>query len=113
MTVRSLRRDGKFSPEWNGEGQADSAVTLISTWSNGPDVHVADGESIRWQSGARDEPVGTLLRSPGASAAQNAVEDGAGVIWCCGRDQKSYRLRGSVFEAVRATANWPALISAR
>ena len=93
-------RDGKFSLEWNGEGQADSAVTLISTWSNGPTFMLRTGEFIRWQSGAAGTNRWETLRSPGASAAQNAVEDGAGVIWCCGRDQKIYRLRGSVFEAV-------------
>lgn len=92
-------RNEKFTLEWGGEGVADSAPTLISTRSNRPVFMLRTGEFIRWQ-----PEVGTnrweVLRSPGASAGQNAAEDGAGVIWCCGRDQKLYRLRDRTFELV-------------
>ncbi len=92
-------RNEKFTLEWGGEGGADSAPTLISTRSNRPVFMLRTGEFIRWQ-----PEVGTnrweVLRSPGASAGQNAAEDGAGVIWCCGRDQKLYRLRDRTFELV-------------
>jgi signal transduction histidine kinase/ligand-binding sensor domain-containing protein len=91
--------DEQFTLEWAGEGVADSAPTLISTRSNRPVFMLRTGEFIRWQPGA-----GTnrweLLRSPGASTGQYAVEDGAGEIWSCGRDQKIYRLRNGQFEVL-------------
>lgn len=92
-------RDEEFTLEWPGEGQADSGVTLISTRSNRPVFMLRTGEFIRWQPEA-----GTnrweQLRSPGASTGQFAAEDGGGVIWSAGRDQKIYRLFGSAFEAL-------------
>lgn len=93
-------RDGKFTLEWLGEGVADAGVNLISTRSNRLTFLLRTGEFIR----LRPEATGTnrweTLRSPGASAAHNVAEDAAGDLWCCGRDQKMYRLRGSTFEAV-------------
>lgn len=93
-------RDETFSLEWSGEGVADSAVTLISTRSNAPTFMLRTGEFIQWRREGNGTNRWERLRSPGASAAHNAAEDGAGEIWSCGRDQKIYRLRGSVFEAV-------------
>lgn len=91
-------RDEKFSLEWAGEAVADSAPTLISTRSNRPMFLLRTGEFIR----LRPEGVGSnrweLLRSPGASTGLNVAEDGAGVIWCSGRDQKIFQLHGSTFE---------------
>lgn len=94
-------RDGKFQLEWSGEGVADSAVTLLSTRSNRPTFMLRTGEFIR-----RSQREGSnrweVLRSPGASTGQQAVEDSAGVIWCAGRDQKIYRLMAAGFEALPA-----------
>lgn len=91
-------REEKFTLEWPGETIADSAPTLISTRSNLPTFMLRTGEFIRRRPGATNQ--WEILRSPGASAGQNAAEDGAGEIWCCGRDRKIYRLRGTEFELV-------------
>lgn len=92
-------RNGRFTLEWIGGGSADALVTLVSTRSNRPIFLLHTGDLIRWVGGG-----GTnnwqLLRPPGASAGQIAVEDGDGVIWCRSRDQKLWRLVGNKFEAV-------------
>lgn len=91
--------DNRFTLEWGGEGAADSAPTLLTMRSNRPVFMLRTGEFIRWR------PEGgtnrwELLKSPGASAGQTAVEAGDGVIWSCGRDQKIYWLDGSNFKAL-------------
>lgn len=91
-------RDGKFELEWAGEGVADSAPTLISTRSNRPMFLLRTGEFIRLRPGQAGINRWELLRSPGVRSALNVAEDGAGVVWCSGRDQKIYQLRGSTFE---------------
>jgi signal transduction histidine kinase/ligand-binding sensor domain-containing protein len=93
-------RAGKFSLEWPGEGVADSSPTLISLRSNRPTFLLRTGEFIRFQPGETGTNRWETLRSPGASTGLNVVEDGAGVIWSCGRDQQIYRLRGKTFEAL-------------
>jgi ligand-binding sensor domain-containing protein len=92
-------RNGKFSLEWAGEGVADSAATLISARSNRPMFLLRTGEIIR---GSVIEGTNRweVLRPPGASPGGLVAEDAAGVLWCAGRDQKIYRLAGSVFEPV-------------
>lgn len=95
-------RDEQFHLEWPGEGVADSAPTLISTRSNRPTFVLRTGEFIRLRPGETGSNRWELLKSPGASAGLNVVEDGAGVLWCSGRDQKIYRLRDSTFELLPA-----------
>lgn len=89
-------RDGRFELEWPGEGVADSTTTLVSSGTNRLTFMLRTGEFIRRRQGG-----GTnrwdMLRPPGASTGQLVAEDGNGVIWCCGRDQKIMRLIGSTF----------------
>ena len=92
-------RNGKFAIEWTGEGLADSAATLISTRSNRPVFLLRTGEFIRRlaRNGTNEWE---MLRVPGAGPGQQVAEDSDGTIWCASRDQRIYRLNGSVFEAL-------------
>ena len=92
-------RDGNFILEWGGDGFADSAVTLLSTRSNRPTFMLRTGEFIRPKR-VGETNLWETIRPPGASTGQLAVEDGAGVIWCRGRDQKLWRFVDGMFESV-------------
>ncbi len=94
-------REGSFKLEWPGEGVADSTTALVARRPDQLTFMVRSGEFIR-----RRTVEGTngweTIRPPGASAGQQAVEDGDGVIWCSGRDQKILRLIGNTFAALPA-----------
>ncbi len=92
-------RGGRFNLEWQGSGSADALVSLVGTRSNAPIFLLHTGELIRWAGGGGTNGW-TMLRPPGASAGELAVEDADGVIWCRSRDQKLWRLVGNDFEAV-------------
>lgn len=98
-------RDGEFSLEWLGGGSADATVSMVSARSNGPVFMLHTGQLIRRRAGAKGTNAWDVLRPPGASSGQLAVEDGQGVIWGRGRDQKLWRLTGDEFRAVEINAS--------
>lgn len=94
-------RHGRFQLEWVGDGSPDAAVTLISQRGDGPVFLLRTGDLIRHRgpvTGATN--AWQVLRPPGAGSGELAVEDGAGVIWRRGRDQKLWCLSGDEFRAV-------------
>jgi ligand-binding sensor domain-containing protein len=93
-------RDGRFATEWKGDGSADATVRLVSTRSNRPVFLLHTGELIRHRPRAAGTNCWERLRPPGASSGQICAEDGDGVIWGRGRDQRLWRLVGDTFEAV-------------
>lgn len=95
-------RNGQFQLEWEGDGSPDAAVSLVSTRSNQPTFLLYTGELIRARAGDVTNRW-ERLRPPGASTGELVAEDGAGVIWGRGRDQKLWRLVGNSFETVTAT----------
>ena len=92
-------RGGRFQFEWQGSGSADATVALVATRSNAPIFLLHTGELIQW-TGRGGTNNWLLMRPPGASAGQLAVEDADGVIWCRSRDQKLWRLVDGEFLAV-------------
>jgi len=90
-------REGKFTLEWKGSGSPDAVATMVSGRADRPVFLLHTGELIRrwgnvgqWQT----------LRPPGMTSGSLCVEDGAGVIWGRGRDQKLWRLKGDQFELI-------------
>jgi signal transduction histidine kinase/ligand-binding sensor domain-containing protein len=90
-------RDGKFRLEWKGDGSSDGTTTMISSRSNSAVFLLHTGALLR--RGSSQEQWQTL-RPPGVSSGTLCVEDGEGMIWGRGRDQRLWRYSGERFEVM-------------
>jgi signal transduction histidine kinase/ligand-binding sensor domain-containing protein len=92
-------RDGKFGLEWKGNGNPDASLTPVSLSRNRLIFLLFSGELIERGVSTNGGPVWKTLQPPGFTTGELAVEDGQGVVWCRGRDQKLWRLEGETFQA--------------
>jgi len=94
-------RSGKFKLEWKGDGSPDAWVTAVSLRTNRLMFLLHTGELIeRGGMTANGAPAWQTLRSPGFSSGATVVEDGAGMVWGRGRDQKLWRFDGKSFQTL-------------
>src|SRR5262245_53207450 len=124
-------RDGEFHLEWKGDGSFDATTSMVSANSNSivfllhtgalirrsgragvwPSISTKTGSDTRQQdagvpkaSNPRQDPEGEwqLLHPPGESSGTLSVQDGNGVLWGRGRDQRLWRYAGERFESMSA-----------
>lgn len=100
----SSYRNGKFKLEWKGDGSPDAWVTPVSLRTNRVIFLLYSGEMIMREVATNGVAGWRMVQSPGFGSGETAVEDGDGVVWCRGRDQKLWRFDGMNFLAVPADA---------
>ncbi len=90
-------RDGRFQLEWKGDGSSDATTTMISSRSNTVTFLLHTGELLRRGSMATQWQT---FRPPAISSGTICTEDGEGVIWGRGRDQRLWRFSNDAFELI-------------